>query len=101
VPTPRLEDSKKKDAANRDLLELAGMEYGTPFQFTHVYAHTGALDRLSIGNDHADHLAIAGAKQKGIVAPALRVVAPNAPAGSELHEDAPTQAYDLFSQFAL
>jgi hypothetical protein len=48
-----------------------------------------------------DHLAVAGAKQKGIVAPALRVVAPNAPAGSELHEDAPTQAYDLFSQFAL
>ena len=35
------------------------------------------------------------------VNPALRVVAPNAPAGSELHEDAPTQAYDLFSQFAL
>ena len=76
-------------------------EYGTHFQFTHVYAHTGALDRLSIGNEHADHLAVAGAKQKGIVAPALRVVAPNAPAGSELHEDAPTQAYDLFSQFAL
>ena len=55
----------------------------------------------AIGNDHADHLAVAGAKQKGTVAPKLLVVAPGAPAGSELHEDAPTQAYDLFSQFAL
>ena len=97
-------NSKKKEAANRDLLEMAlawRQEYGTLFQFTHVYAHTGAQDRLSIGNDHADHLAVAGAKQKGTVAPTLLVVAPGAPAGSELHEDAPTQAYDLFSQFAL
>ena len=49
-----------------------------------LYAHTGAHDRLSIGNDHADHLAVAGAKQKGTVAPALLVVEPGAPAGSEL-----------------
>ena len=29
------------------------------------------------------------------------IILPLAPAGSELHEDAPTQAYDLFSQFTL
>ena len=95
-------NSKGKNAANVDLLEMAlawRQEFGTRFEFTHVNAHTGKQDRLSIGNDHADHLAVAGAKQKGTVAPALLVVEPGAPAGSELDEDAPTQANDLFSQF--
>ena len=71
------------------------------FEFTHVYAHTGKQDRLSIGNHHADRLAVAGAEQKGSVVPALSVVEPGAPAGSELNMEAPSQAWDAFDEFDL
>ena len=53
-------NSKGKAAANIDLLQMAlawRQAYGTRFEFTHVYAHTGKQDRLSIGNHHADRLA--------------------------------------------
>jgi hypothetical protein len=50
-----------------------------------VYAHTGALDRLSIGNDHANHLAVAGAKQKGTIALELLVVAPGENLATGMH----------------
>ena len=95
---------KNKDAANTDLIKLAlewRQTYGTHFEFVHIYAHTGAQDKRSVGNHNADRLAVAGAKQKGVIKPTFRVVSPDAPAGSELHADAPTQAYELFSQFDL
>ena len=47
-------------------------------------------------------LAVAGAEQKGSVAVALSIVAPGAPAGSELNDDvAPSQAWDAFDEFDL
>ena len=98
-------NSKRKEAANVDLLKMALMwrqVYGDRFEFVHVYAHTGKQDRISLGNHGADRLAVAGAEQKGSVAVALRVVAPGAPAGSELIDDAcPSQARDASSQFDL
>ena len=81
--------------------------YGTLFQFTHVYAHAGTQDRPpNRQRPHTYHLAIAGAKQGGHSRPymyvcTLLVVTPGAPAGSGLHEAAPTQACDLSSQFTL
>ena len=97
-------NSKGKAAANIDLLQMAlawRQAYGTRFEFTHVYAHTGKQDRLSIGNHHADRLAVAGAEQKGSVVPALSIVEPGAPAGSELNMEAPSQAWDAFDEFDL
>ena len=88
-------NSKKKEAANVDLLQLAlawRQAYGDWFELVHVYAHTGKQDRISLGNHGADRLAVAGAEQKGIAAPTLRVVEPNAPAGSEMVADTPTPA---------
>ena len=45
--------------------------------------------------------AVAGAEQKGSVAGALSIVAPGAPAGSELNMEAPSQAWDAFDEFDL
>ena len=95
---------KNKNAANTDLIKFAlewRQTYGTHFELVHVYAHTGAQDERSVGNHNADRLAVAGAEQKGVIKPALRVVSPGALAGSELYADAPTQSYELFSQFDL
>ena len=53
---------------------------------------------------HACYFAtlVAGAEQKGSVAVALSIVAPGAPAGSELNDDvAPSQAWDAFDEFDL
>ena len=76
--------------------------YGDRFELVHVYAHTGKQDRISLGNHGADRLAVAGAEQKGSVAVALSIVAPGAPAGSELNDDvAPSQAWDAFDEFDL
>ena len=76
--------------------------YGDRFELVHVYAHTDKQDRISLGNHGADRLAVAGAEQKGSVAVALCVVAPGAPAGSELNDDvAPSQAWDAFDEFDL
>ena len=76
--------------------------YGDRFELVHVYAHTDKQDRISLGNHGADRLAVAGKKQKGSVAVALSIVAPGAPAGSELNDDVcPSQAWDAFSQFDL
>ena len=83
-------NSKRKEAANVDLLKMALMwrqVYGDRFELVHVYAHTGKQDRISLGNHGADRLAVAGAEQKGSVAVALSIVAPGAPAGSELNVD--------------
>ena len=63
-----------------------------PYRY-HVYAHTDKQDRISLGNHAADRLAVAGAEQAGTAAPTLRVVEPNAPAGSEMVGGAPTTAW--------
>ena len=88
-------NSKNKEAANVDLLQLAmawRQAYGGWFELVHVYAHTDKQDRISLGNHAADRLAVAGAEQAGTAAPTLRVVEPNAPAGSEMVGGAPTTA---------
>ena len=36
--------------------------YGSLILFVHIYSHTGKDDPLSIGNDGADRMAVAGAK---------------------------------------
>ena len=57
-------NSKNKPAANVDLIKLAlewRRTYGNLFTLQHVYSHTDGTDANSIGNDHADRLAVAGA----------------------------------------
>ena len=88
-------NSKNKEAANVDLLQLAmawRQAYGGWFELVHVYAHTDKQGSISLGNHAADRLAVAGAEQAGTAAPTLRVVEPNAPAGSEMVGGAPTTA---------
>ena len=80
-------NSKNKEAANVDLLQLAmawRQTYGGWFELVHAYAHTDKQGRTPLGNHCADRLAAAGAEQAATAAPTLRVVEPNAPAGSEL-----------------
>ena len=36
--------------------------YGSLILFVHIYSHTGKDDPLSVGNDGADRMAVAGAK---------------------------------------
>ena len=67
--------------------------YGGWFELVHAYAHTDKQDRTSLGNHAAGRLAAAGAEQAGTAAPTLRVVEPNAPAGSEMVGGAPTTAW--------
>ncbi|MFB0902446.1 MAG: citrate/2-methylcitrate synthase [Acidimicrobiales bacterium] len=66
-------------------------------------AHTGALDLRSIGNDHGRPCSPSPSPSRRAPSPpSSSSSAPGeAAAGSELDEDAPAQAYDLFSQFAL
>ena len=88
-------NSKNKEAANVDLLQLAmawRQAHGGWFELVHAYAHTDKQDRISLGNHAADRLAVAGAEQAGTAAPTLRVVEPNAPAGSGVVGGAPTTA---------
>ena len=54
-----------KAAKNVDLIKilLAWMAaYGSLILFVHIYSHTGKDDPLSVGNDGADRMAVAGAK---------------------------------------
>ena len=57
--------SRGKPAKNVDLVKtlLSWMAaYGSHILFVHIYSHTGKDDPLSIGNDGADRMAVAGAK---------------------------------------
>ena len=57
--------SRGKPAKNTDLVKilLAWMAaYGSRILFVHIFSHTGKGDPLSIGNDGADRMAVAGAK---------------------------------------
>ena len=57
--------SRGKAAKNVDLIKilLAWMAaYGSLILFVHIYSHTGKDDPLSVGNDGADRMAVAGAK---------------------------------------
>ena len=48
--------------------------YGSLILFVHIYSHTGKDDPLSIGNDGADRMAVAGAKAgRGNQATILRI----------------------------
>jgi ribonuclease HI len=53
---------KGKDVLNRDLVQQA-VELANNYilNFTHVFAHTGLNDELSLGNQIADKLAVKGA----------------------------------------
>ena len=55
--------SRGKAAKNVDLIKilLAWMAaYGSLILFVHIYSHTGKDDPLSVGNDGADRMAVAG-----------------------------------------
>ena len=69
--------SRGKPAKNVDLIKilLAWMAaYGSHIRFVHIYSHTGKGDPLSIGNDGADRMAVAGAKAgRGNQATILRI----------------------------
>ena len=82
--------SRGKPAKNIDLIKilLAWMAAcGSHILFVHIYSHTGKEDPLSIGNDGADRLAVAGAKagrggRGGTRLIALRLPRPHAYAAS-------------------
>ena len=79
-------NSKNKPAANVDLIKLAlewRRTYGNLFTLQHVYSHTDGTDANSVGNDHADRLAVAGASHTGPPPPMLIPVAPGAPLNAE------------------
>lgn len=79
-------NSKKRDAPNVDLIKIAlawRKKYGNLFTLEHVFSHTGKRDANSIGNEHADALAVAGASHAGTLVPMLIPVAPGAPLGAE------------------
>jgi len=79
-------NSKNKPAANIDLIKLAlawRRAYGNLFTLEHVYSHTNKTDANSVGNDHADRLAVAGASHVGPPPPMLIPVNPGAAPGAE------------------
>jgi ribonuclease HI len=78
-------NSKNKDACNVDLIKIAlawREQYGNLFTLEHVFSHR-KRDAKSIGYEHADALAVAGASHAGTLAPMLIPVAPGAPLGAE------------------
>ena len=57
--------SRGKAAKNVDPIKILlawVAAYGSLILFVHIYSHTGKDDPLSIGNDGADRMAVAGAK---------------------------------------
>ena len=59
------ETSRGKQANNIDLIKILlawVAAHGSRIRFVHVYSHAGKEDPLSIGNDGAGRVAVAGAK---------------------------------------
>ena len=57
--------SRGKPAKNTDLVKILlewMAAYGSRILFVHIFSHTGEDDPLSIGNEGADRMAVAGAK---------------------------------------